>query len=304
MKIFSIASIIGTSRPILKKFELQVDRNNFESIFKCAELNRINLQCASFNLEGFKKIKELKIFLNKFEHSIEVLEVRNLEVKSFAEFYEIFGNLFNLKSLTLEKCKITCDVKEVIPQLSSLQILSFIKSGDSVFSAFKNQKNILQISVHNDDWTWNGFPHETFNEILKNSTNVNHIVLKGSGTGSYFDCDEYPYQITKLTTSMITFHWYVGIRTQRTTFLESQIGHLKDLTIDKLPFDFDGGRVLKFIFEKMNLQSFHYGKIPLILDGKKQQVEEFEANEIQVQSIFEMFKQFCGMYFLFNLMIF
>ena len=286
--------MIGNSRPILNKFILHVDRHNFETILKYKELENVNLLCVSFNLEGFKKMKELKIFLKKFKHSIENLEVKNLEVKNYAEFYETFGNFSNLKSLTLEKCKMKCIGKEALPEMRTLQFLSFNKCWDSVFSVFRKQKHILQITVQNDDWTWNGFPHETFNNILKNSNGLNHIILKGAGTGSYFDFDEYPFKITKLTTSMITFHWYVGIKTQRTTFLESQLGHLKDLTIDKLPFDFDGGRVLKFIFEKMNLQSFYYGKIPLILNGQKQKVEEFEACEIQIQSTYEMFKQFPG----------
>jgi len=70
------------------------------------------------------------------------------------------------------------------------------------------------------------------------------------------------------------------------------------LTIHKLPFDFDGGKVLKYIIEEMGLQKFYYGKIPLILNGRKQDVKEFEANEIQITSTYEMFRQFPSKYYL------
>lgn len=115
-------------------------------------------------------------------------------------------------------------------------------------------------------------------------------MLIGSGTGSYFDSDDFPYFIEVLEATMITFHWYVGLKSARIKFLTTQKGHLKELTIHQLPFDFDGGKVLKYIIEEMDLKKFHYGKIPLILDGQKQDVREFEANEIQVQSSFEMFQ--------------
>jgi hypothetical protein len=72
----------------------------------------------------------------------------------------------------------------------------------------------------------------------------------------------------------------------------TQIGFLKDLTIHKLPYDFDGGKVLKFIIEDMKLDKFHYGKIALILNGTKQEVIEFSATETQIQAAFEMFNQF------------
>ena len=128
--------------------------------------------------------------------------------------------------------------------------------------------------------------------MCKNSKNLDHLVLIGAGTGSFFDCDEFPFKITKLETSMITFHWYVGIKGARVDFLRSQKGSLKELTIHELPYDFDGGKVLKYIIEEMNLNTFYYGKIALILNGQKQKVKEFTASEIQITSAFEMIRQF------------
>jgi len=62
-----------------------------------------------------------------------------------------------------------------------------------------------------------------FNEICRKYENLNHLVLKGAGTGSYFDNDEFPFKISKLETTMITFHWYVGIKSARVNFFDIQI---------------------------------------------------------------------------------
>ncbi|XP_070508735.1 uncharacterized protein [Chironomus tepperi] len=144
----------------------------------------------------------------------------------------------------------------------------------------------------NDKRTWDGFTHETFNEICRNCKNLYHVILDGAGTGSYFDSDEFPFRIKILDTTMMTYHWYVGIRTERISFLESQKGCLKELRIQQLPFDFDGGRVLKYIIEEMNLDTFYYKNTPLILNGIKQDVKEFAATETQISSAFEMIRQY------------
>ncbi|XP_070509128.1 uncharacterized protein [Chironomus tepperi] len=194
-------------------------------------------------------------------------------------------------TLHLRNCSIE-SLNEALPILPSLKSLTFNKCNENVFKAFTNQEALKKITVGNNQWTWNGFPHDIFNEICRNSKNLNHLVLDGAGTGSYFDCDDFPYKITKLETTIISFNWYVGIRTQRNAFLKSQQGNLKDLTIHQLPYDFDGGKVLKFIIEEMKLDNFYYGNIPLIVNKVKQVVKEFTASEIQITSAVEMIKQF------------
>jgi len=57
---------------------------------------------------------------------------------------------------------------------------------------------------------------------------------------------------------------------------------------------------MKFIFEEMDLEIFYYGNIPLILNGRKQEVTAFEANENQIESAIEMFRQFPCKYFKIN----
>lgn len=243
----------------------------------------------SITLNNFTNFKNLLKLLKTYKSCLEILEINNLKFRNFKECQEFFFGLENLKSLKLNKCQVENLNSEKLSPIRTLNNISFQKCSNNIFKIFTNQDSFEKITVINNDWTWNGFPHDVFNEICRNCIN---LVLIGPGTGSYFDSDEFPFKITKLETSMITFHWYVGIMSARVNFLESQKGSLKDLTIHQLPYDFDGGKVLKYIIEEMNLDKFYYGKIPLIVNGKKQEFKEFEVSEIQITSAYEMIRQF------------
>ncbi|CAG9811553.1 unnamed protein product [Chironomus riparius] len=285
-------NILKAAHGILKKFTFFLDYNNFEKFASFVSFRGVRLRNISVDFKGFTNFTRLLKFLNYFENSVENLHIKNAKFKNFKEFSQLCNNLSSIKTLRFEYCGIDQIGKKSLPILSTLKLISFNKCNDNIYGAFENQTTITKIEVSNEDWTWNGFPHDIFNVICHNCKNLEHIVLNGAGTGSYFDADEFPYKITKLETSMITFHWYVGIRTKRVCFLESQKGHVKDLTIHQLPNDFDGGRVVNYIFEEMNLETFYYGKIPLILNGEKQNVLEFSATEIQITAAIEMIRRF------------
>lgn len=290
--IFSICDILSGSEKLLKEFNLKVERNNFETVFSNKLFFKINFKNISIHFNDSKDFLYIKKFLNRYIDSIETLEFISFEFKDFNELSELLLELKCLKNLKFNKCNLLNLNTELLNPKETLKEITFIKCNENIFKVFTNQKMIEKITVGNNDWTWNGFPHNIFNEICKNSKNLYHLVLIGAGTGSYFDCDYFPYKIKILETTMITFHWYVGIRTPRIKFLESQKGSLQKLIIHQLPFDFDGEKVLKYIIEEMNLKNFYYGKIPLILNHQKQEVKEFEASEIQITSAFEMVKQF------------
>lgn len=212
--------------------------------------------------------------------------------ETFEELKRKFIRNHKLNTLQIQNCSIREATRQVLYSKATLMDLSFENCDDNVFMVLKNQKALKIIRVINKTPTYNGFPHDIFNEICNNSKNLEHIVLKGAGTTSYFDSDEFPYQLKKLETTSVTHHWYVGLKNARTQFLESQNGSLKELTIQELPYDFDGGEVLDYIFKNMKLDTFYYGKIPLILNGKKQNVKEFTASEVQITSAISMLRQF------------
>jgi len=186
-----------------------------------------------------------------------------------------------------------------------MEIIKTMVKNDSVTveqQVLQLQDQIISGTGHfdhrNDDWTWNGFQHEILCGMKFNCKNIKHLVLIGAGTGSFFVSNSFSFKLYILDTTNITFHWYVGIMSGKINYSKDQLGHLKELTIHKLPFDFDGGKVLKYIIEEMNLDKFYYGKIPLILNGRRQDVKEFEANEIQITSTYEMLRQFPSKYYL------
>ncbi|XP_070509071.1 uncharacterized protein [Chironomus tepperi] len=285
------ADLFKTSRTIMKRFTLFIGQDGYENLSKHGELLDLPIINISLNLDNLSPKKSLDFYKN-FRGTVENLIIKNAEFENFKQFSEFFYAADLINSIILEKCAIKSVGNEILSPLPALKSISFNKCNENIFKVFIHQKSVVKLSIFNDDSTWKGIPHETVNIMAKNCENLEKIEFIGNGTGSFFDLDEFKFRVKSLETTSITYHWYVGIRTQRIKFLQSQVGYLKELTIHKLPFDFDGGRVLKYIIEDMNLETFFYGNIPLILNKRKQDVKEFEANELQITSIYEMFRQF------------
>lgn len=214
--------------------------------------------------------------------------------KNEKEFFKRINKHDKLQNLQLNNCSIEETVNQVLRSQETLRCLSFENCDDNIFEVFKEQKSLTTIKVFNNSATYNGFSHDAFNKICDICKDLEHVVLIGAGTGSYFDADEFAIKIKYLETTSITHHWYAGLNTPRIGFLKSQKDSLKGLTIHELPYDFDGGEVLKHILDEMktNLDAFYYGKIPLILNGQLQEIKGFSASEIQITSAIEMINQF------------
>jgi len=275
-------------------YELKITLENLEVLSASGYISSIPFRYVSITcfkeVDNLQKVSKL---IKNYKNTIEILEINDFRKIPCKDFKNFFNGFSSLRILKIRNCGISEEVHvQCLNQFPCLEEIFIEKCDGNIYKLFKNQKTVSKISIRNTDWTWNGFPHDEFNDLARTLVNLDWIVLDGTGTGSYFDCDHFPYNIRKLETALITFHWYVGIRTGRVSFLKSQMGKLKELTIHQLPYDFDGGKVLKFILESMNLQTFYYGDIPLILNSRKQAVYEFMANEIQITSLYEMFLQF------------
>lgn len=227
--------------------------------------------------------------------------IENIQFKScIFEDSELLGNalhnLQNLNSIGLESCSIRKNNSLKINKyiFSNLKSVSFCECDENLFDFFNNQTSIIEVTIAAYKKSWHGFSHEAFDKLARTLPNLRTLVFKGDGTGSYFDRNSYPKNIEILIADMITFHWYIGITGARTKILDSLLTSLKELRINHLPSDFDGGRVMKYICERMNLETFYYGDIPLILNKHKQKIKHFSAAETQIQAAFEMFRQFPG----------
>ena len=272
------------------KFNLFVYPPNINQLLQnklIADIPFKNVTLSGFSVDSSTKLHEI---LRKLKGSIETLKLQNVAFSNFEIFAKTFINLPNLKSLHLEKCLIGGKEINSLPPITTLKSIIFDECRGNLFKYFKNQQSIEKVGIYRHQWTSRAFSTSDFNEMAANLPNLNHIVLDGTGTSGYFDCGHFPFKIKKLEAYLMTFNWTQTI--PRLDFLKSQQGSLKELTIHKLPYDYDGGEVIKFIIEKMELEKFYFGKIPLILNGRKQKVKEFTAWEVNITAAFEMFRQF------------
>lgn len=240
-----------------------------------------------FKPDGLVKLSKI---IENYKESIEFLELKNFEFQSTVDLQKIIKNLRRIQSILFDHCNIR-DVNKQLPKFMLLKSIYFHESDDELFKIFHAQKTVEKISIIRMDWG-NDFSWVDFDEMTKNFKNLNSLIMKGHGTGNYSEYGGFPFKIRKLDAFLMTFYWSHHSDSPRTRFFESQKGHLKELRLEKLPYDYDGGVVMKYIIEDMHLESFYYGKIPLILGGKKQDVETLRVSEVQIQSAFEMFRQF------------
>ncbi|XP_070508910.1 uncharacterized protein [Chironomus tepperi] len=287
------ARIAGNSRPLmLHKLELTPEK--FQALSSGGELS--NVPFKNIVIKSFKGTDQLRKFSKILIHqkkSIELLDIDDFTRTTISEIIDFFKGFSNLIDLKLRNCLIYEEVhRQRLNPIPTLREIFFEKCDGNFFKIFHHQMSIVKVTIRNLDYTWSGFAHEDFIDLVKTLKNLEFIIFDGIGTGSFFDFHNFPFKIRKLDTCLISFHWYVGIKTARKKFLESQRGTLEELTIHNLPYDFDGGKLLKFIIEQMQLKTFYFGEIPLIIDGVKHPVTEFWANEIQICSLFEMFRQY------------
>lgn len=271
---------------------LKIDSTNFAK-FSNESVWSIPFRNISISFQhDYIDIQSIFSFLNHYLHSIESLEFCMVQFENSVVFYNYLSFFPKLNSLKFEKCYIR-EITE-IGQFSNLESVAILNCDESIYKVFNRQGSIIRIKIISLEWSWKGFPHESLNNLLATLPNFNELILEGIGTSSYFELGDFPLNIVKLETYSITFHWYVGIRDPRVNFLDILDGKLKELKIHQLPYDFDGGKVLKYIFENMKLDKFTYGNIPLLLNNQKQEVEEFSASEIQLTSAFEILRQYPG----------
>lgn len=232
----------------------------------------------------------LKKFVKNFQ-SLEVLKLENFNFNNGNEFYEILRNFKFLKSLRLKKCELynfNANFKNFLPNL--IEIL-LEKSNFNFLTVAKSFKSLQSVEIVNHDQTFSGFCHDRFNKLLEALPNIKTLTFDGDGTSSYFDNSNFPFKIQKLNVDTFTFDF--SSQSPRISFLKSQQGFLKDLRMKNLPNDDDGGEIIKFIIDEMNLRNFYYRNVALIKDGRKNaKVDEIWMSESQIKAGMELMKQF------------
>lgn len=128
---------------------------------------------------GSLDISDIGHFIGAFKNSLENLELKSFDFKNDEDCINLLRILKQLKSLKLNDCRIDALSSRILYPIETLEIISFEKCDKNIYQIFRNQKAFTKISSRNDEWTWKGFPHAVFNELCRNSSNLDHISDSG-----------------------------------------------------------------------------------------------------------------------------
>lgn len=239
------------------------------------------------------KFSVLVNFLKKFQNSLIKLKLVGVIFGESFFFESIFDVLKNLRHLEVSECQIsTTDLD--YGYHSSLRSITITKSSSDFLKLFPK---CLESFKYIDD-NRNGHDTEFYWELqyfLKSARNIGQLTLVGSKTALFFTQKEFNFKLKNLDAHSLTYSTTQDVNIPRIKFLDSQKEYLRELKLTELPHDYDGGVVLKFIFEEMNLDKFDYGNTTLIVNSRKVNfIDEVIFSEIQVKAGLELMRQFPG----------
>jgi hypothetical protein len=238
------------------------------------------------HLQEYRKTVLSRPLFDRQMARLEAGKGEDFDPRTLAVWYDEMTRLGWSDDFFVERCKAVMGAK-VYGKIS-------FDMSSTVMTLFQDIQmvRLQEVCVVNFASTWAGFNHDTLDSILMNSMNIQKLTLTGCGTGSYLDRDSFNYKLASFQSTVLTYHWYVGIRNARKTFLESQAASLKTLEIEELPYDFDGGKVLKYVFESLQLDTFIINKSHFIKSGTRQFPRELTFNEIQLTAAIYLLTEF------------
>lgn len=248
-----------------------------------------------FKIDDVKTLK-LHVLLKFLENYASIIETLNLDevYLSTQQFYDMLKTLVNLRSFKSSFVRFELSNTKKVQNSSIGSNLRYISHGDNNFQAFETFKNLEVVKCIN--YTRDKYMlysrQPTLNVLLEKVPSIQHLILEGIGTSFFFDWPPFNFKLRKLEAHSTNLEYHE--ETSISSFFQSQKGYLKDLKLKRLPLDFDGGEILKFIFEEMNLEKFVYFKTTLIENGRKVKIDEIFFMEIQIKAGMELMRQYPG----------
>lgn len=280
---------MANSGKLLKFFEILVDSTN-KKLIRFPEIPLRNL-----SIKDVSDLNQVLEIANQYATSVENLK---LEAVNFTNenmnFYEFISKMIKLQHLTLQNCLLS-DIPMKTLKLPNLQSATLLNCSDFNIKAFEAFNTLQSFKLEDHRW----FPDSPFDADLRNLLekvpNIKHLSLEGAGSSRFFDLNSFDFKIKRLDAYLMTFDWTQPQEFPRLDFLKSQLESLKEVNLERLPYDYDGGEVLKFMIEKMNLRKFTCGGQNLIMDGKKaERIDEVSFMEFQINAGLELIRQFPG----------
>lgn len=283
----------------LPNFILNITIDNYDMIYNSYIFNN-NLPIKNISIiddiqhPKFYNCTNLKPL---FTNNIKYINFENIKFSNQNIIDELLNPCTNIEKINFVKCKfMKYESNKIIDKkFNRLIKISFHECNKGFFTIWKKQSNIEELEVINYKITWVGFDHEEFIDLLNSINHIGTLKLTGQGTSSFLDnvTDNMNFKIDNLITDNITHNWYVGLaNSPRLKFLKKLFeNNIKSIKINNLPYDFDGGDVLKYILNRKDIK-FYYKNTLLISEGQKQPVIDFSCTEIQMKAMVEMFKHF------------
>lgn len=249
------------------------------------------------HLPPSEPLEKLLTLIDRFGDSVDSLELKNFHCDSGKTLLIILSRMKNLKELKIGGSLMFDYNPEDIPEdLPEITYASLTDSSEVFFNFLKNFKTLQKFKFIKDERKSENFNCSQLDELLTQIPSIKNLILEGSSTRGFFSRSQeaFTFKLTSVETDGINLSRNDGTTT-RLGFLKSQLGSLRDLRIKKLPFDYDGDEVLRFILEDMKLDKFYYNDVAFIKDGKKvKNIKEICFNEITIKAGMELLKQFPG----------
>lgn len=280
----------GTFNNIILNHKLKNYYNKQIHNYNKMHLSLITYKTLKINDNNIRKI--MKTLNNELYNNISHIIFNKITLNNFNDYVNLIKNFKNLEIITFDHVYahdlyLNDLINDIHENITTVNInnasIDILKMFDTNINSL-NKIKILDTYIMD-----NTFNNVIFNSILNKNKNIKHIILEGNGTLSYFNSYIFPF-IEKLEVETLNCGISYGI--QRLKIIETNKNTLKEVRINKLPYDFDGGYILKYILEEMCLETFYYQNYPLILQSEKQNIVEIVLTENYISCIYELFKQF------------
>jgi hypothetical protein len=236
--------------------------------------------------------------LTMHKDTIEQLSLTSVVMSSVDSLRTLLKPLAQLKHFEAVNINFKATNECAALALPNLQSISLgksetnveFKSVEAMFELFMGSETIESVRLQVVEEEPFNVMNSKFDKLLASLPQLKSLKMEGKASGGFFEKQEFPFKVKQLEVELVGYYW--RLLEPRTLFLKSQVGHLKELTLQNLPYDYDGGEVLRFILNEMSLEKFNYDTQALILDSKKQAIKELSFKEVTIGAGLEMLRHF------------
>lgn len=277
---------LRSMKSLTKTFCLDIHTNNYQDILKSASIyNDIWVRRIDIQMRGWGVLLEPMQpmdFVPWFRDSLEQVTLSYWCLPSKLELFRVVETLEKLNELRLICCRIEPSDTHVNGNLKQLhlKILKLDGCSDEVMSMFIGQE-VEHLEFRPKYTSLSDKTSDIIDKLVQSACSVRF-------NGGYKDSDTQYTKLRKLKISNDPSRLLsLGL-----FFIKANCDNLRELEIDSLPFNLNGGSEMNFILTKMNLNKFTCNKSILIDDGKLQPIKKIEVYIKELSALYEVMRHF------------